>query len=440
MSIVVMGTNYKFADVASREIARISAQEAPAVLQSLCEEDGVMEAAVLSTCNRTELYLRTATDRIGIDAATSFFACRFGANYEQSFFYTYRNEAAARWLMRVASSLDSQVLGEGQILGQTKDALEIAQSAGTCKEVLGKLFKDAIHTGKRARTETAIDTENVSISTVAMNALGKGIDSWAEASVLLVGSGEIARLAARYIAPKGVRNLTVTSRNFEHACSFANEFDAHAADFADLHGLAAAADAVFVAVSASEPVLLASELERCRAEAGNRKPLTIVDAGMPRNVEKECGSLDSVTLFDLDSLSEGISAGLRSRRACIAQVEAIVEQGLQEYLSWLQARMVQPTIKEMHARCNDMVLPEISRAAKALTKAQGAEVSAEELKVLQLLANSVVKKILHGPTARLRSEAQSGDSSYLTTSARYLFGLDTHPLLEGEKGGERWTR
>ncbi|MBP5313313.1 MAG: glutamyl-tRNA reductase, partial [Eggerthellaceae bacterium] len=222
MSLVVVGLNYNTASLSLREKAHVAPEEIPGILHEICKEKAITEAAVLSTCNRTEVYISAATDRYGVDAAVSFFVGRCGAEYEQDSFYVHRNEAAVQWLLTVASSLDSQVLGETQILSQVKQAYQAAVDAGTCKEMLTKLFKSALHTGKRVRSETQISCQSVSVSTVAADVAAKHVGQ-KDANVLIVGSGEMARLAALALCDKGQYHLTVCGRTIAHARVLADE-------------------------------------------------------------------------------------------------------------------------------------------------------------------------------------------------------------------------
>ncbi|MBR2789634.1 MAG: glutamyl-tRNA reductase [Eggerthellaceae bacterium] len=427
MSLIVMGVNYKSADIQIREKAKIAPEELTDVLHDLCSMAGIMEAVALSTCNRTEVYVRSSSDRLGIDACTALFVERMGVDYRRENFYIHRNERAIRWIMQVAASLDSQVLGEGQIMAQVKEAYEGAVAAGTCGEVLTRLMKDALHAGKLVRSETRIGAGAVSLSTAALDTVRESVPDLTGAKVVLVGAGEMAALAAGYLAEDGVEFLTVTSRSFDHAQTLAGRFAcAKAVPFEERHRLAAEADVVFVAVGAPEPVICADALAAARGEG--TAPLLIVDVSMPRAVEAACGEIPGVTVRDLDSLNGRIDANLQTRHESIARARGIVDSCVEEHLMWLQARTVQPTIKELYARANDIARTEAHRTCKAIAREWGRDLTPEETGAVDMLASSIVKKLLYGPTTRLRTETQSGDSHYLTSATRFLFGLDTHPV------------
>ncbi|MBP5313440.1 MAG: glutamyl-tRNA reductase, partial [Eggerthellaceae bacterium] len=214
-------------------------------------------------------------------------------------------------------------------------------------------------------------------------------------------------------------------RTIAHARVLADECGGDAIGFEQRYEAIAKSDAVIVAVSAPDCVIRANELKPFLTARESK--IIIVDMGLPRNVEQACNDIEGIEVCDLDELAMKAQTNMYERRRCIAAAQIIIDAETRAYLEWLQALMVQPTIKEMYAKCNEMVDTELLRAQKELAKAKGKALSKEEQAVLDALKGSLVSKLLHGPTARLRAEAQSGDSSYLTTSARYLFGLDTHP-------------
>lgn len=427
MSLICMGANYKTAPIDVRGTAGAHADD-PQALRALLQADGVKEAAALCTCNRVELLLDAKTDRLGAQAAESFFRERLGAGFDQNMFYLYRGQDAVEHAFRVVCSLDSQVLGEAQILGQMKRAQERAQEAGTCGITLTHLFKEAIHLGKRVHAETGLGSDSVSLSTAALKAATTQVPDIAHASILLVGAGEMAQLMARYLADAGCADVAVTSRTLAHAQACAQQLGATAVPFEDRHAAAARADVVFTMVGAAEPVIAAPALGQARERAGSSsRRLVIVDIGVPRNVEPACARLGQVTLIDQEALDGVVDEGLAQRLRAVGAVEGMVQEALEQYLAWMQERYVVPTIKEMYAKGDVTVAGELGRAEKSLAKALGRDLTAEERAVLAAYGNAIMKKILHGPTVRLKKEAGTADSYYYTGAARYLFGLETFP-------------
>ena len=380
MSLVAMGISHKTAPIDVRQRVAIPESDIPGALISIVNANGVKEALLLSTCNRVEAYVEAKTDRLGANALETFFRERAGESFDASCFYLHRGMDAVQHVLRVVSSLDSQVLGEAQILGQMREAFERSQATGTCGEVLTELFKRALNLGKRVRSETMIGADSVSLSTVAHRIARDACPDLSGARVLLVGAGEMARLSARYLLDDGVGELFVTSRTPAHAALFAEETGAQVVPFEQRYAAAAQADIVFTMTSAKEPVINCNLLAAARVNAGrNGQPLVFIDEA---------------------------------------------EEG---FLSWMQERLVVPTIKSIYEKGNITVSDELDRAINALAKQRGAEVSDEERAVLAAYGNAIMKKLLHGPTVRLRKEAQTADSYYYTGAARYLFGIDAFP-------------
>ena len=428
MSLVVAGLSYKTAAIALREAAAVPSDEMHDALQGLVRIEGVKEAAVLSTCNRVEVVLEAKTDRLGAQAADAFFRGRMGDAYDAEALYVERGDDAVHHLMRVVCSLDSQVLGEAQILGQVRCAYEQAQEAGTLGEMLTELLKRALHLGKLVRSETAIGSDSISISTVAHRVAANALDGLSNRRVLVVGSGDMARLLFNYLLEDGAGELLVTSRTSAHAASFARETGARAVAFADLHEVAATCDAVFAMTASETPVICAERLAAARREAGREDcQLVLVDEGLPRDIERACAELPCVELFDLEALTAIADDGLTQRMAAVPEVERLAEKAESSFLAWMQERLVTPTIKAIYEKGELTVAGELDRATRALEKERGEALTEAELQVLESYGKAIMKKLLHGPTIRLRKEAQTADSYYYTGAARYLFGIETFP-------------
>ena len=426
MSLVALGANYKTVPLEELERVSVAKAEIGEALTWLVGREGVNGAVVLSTCNRVEVYVDARTDRDGTAACRAFFEARGGGSVPG--YYPERGEDVPRHLFRVVCSLDSQVLGEAQILGQAKTALAMATEAGTCTEVLTRLFKDAITVGKRVRTETAIGQDSVSLSTTAFKAAADEFDDIAACQVMFVGAGEMAELTLSYLQEAGVSDYLVTSRTLEHARAFAEACDGRAVPFEQRYDALAKADVVFTMTSASEPVIEASALDVARRAVGTAgRKLVIVDEAVPRDAQVECAELDGVVLHNLETLARVIDEGMAARMAAVGAVERMAAEAEDAFLAWMQQRSVAPTIREMYAKGALTVEGELARAAKSLAAERGEAVPDAELAILEAFGSAIMKKLLHGPTARLRREAETADSYYYTGAARYLFGLDTYP-------------
>lgn len=459
MSLVVMGISYKTASIEQRAGAAVPETQVPALLTGLCARDGVKGAVVLSTCNRVEVYLDAETDRTGTAAVHTFFADRMGTSFVDDRFYLLRGQGTVRHAYRVVCSLDSQLLGEAQILGQMRRAYQLALDAGTASETLSRLFTSAFALGKQVRTQTAIGADSVSLSTTAYQVACENVPDITRARVFLLGAGEMARLAAKYLVEGGVGVLAVTSRTLSHARALAQDAGATVVPFDERYRAIAHSDVVFCMIAADQPVVRADELRRAledgqasgallrnpakapdsalstQADSG-RQPigdsneahgLVFIDEAVPRNVEPACGAIAGVQLFDLDHLTAIVDEGMSRRINSVPHAERLVAQAERAFLAWMQERLVTPTIKAVHQKGELIVQGELAHVIRELEKQRGATLTEGERQTLASYGNAVMKKILHGPTVRLRKEAHTADSYYYTGAARYLFGLDAYP-------------
>ncbi len=429
MSLVVVGASYKSAPIEARERIAFSAGEIPGALSEITALKGVSEAVILSTCNRTEIYVDAKTDRMGLESLEAFVKARLGVTeLDRGSFYLERSMDAARHLFRVVCSLESMVLGEAQILGQTKRAFEAAVASGACGDVLSRLFKGAISLGKRVRTETAIGSDSVSLSTTAFRAASQRFPDLENRKIVVLGAGEMARLALSYLLDAGARDITVATRTTEHARDLAEEMGIDHCAFSERYAHLGSADVVFSMTSAPRCVVESDRLAQARAAAKREgDPLVVIDESVPRDVDPACSDVPGVLLYDLERLSSIVDEGLSRRMAAVGEVERMVQEAGEEFFSWMQERSVAPTIKEMHEKGDIAVQKELKRLCKALANARGESVSADEAAMFEAFGSAIANKILHGPIIRLRKEAKTGESFYYTSSARYLFGLDSMP-------------
>lgn len=432
MSLVLMGASFKSATIDLRERLAIPQDQVPGAISELLACNGVQEALVLSTCNRVEAYVDAKTDRLGSDALRSFFLSRSHDESALDGLYLRRGMDVVTHVHRVVCSLDSQLLGEAQILGQTRGAFELAQCCEGAGEVLTHLFKGALHLGKKVRSETSIGADSVSLSTTAFKLASDFVPDIRSARVLIVGTGEMAALCARYLVDAGVRDLHVTGHNLQHTQQFAREYSMSFSAFDERHNQAALADVVFSMTSAPDAVICADELASAREQNATKgRPLLMIDEAVPRDIDPACADLPGVTLHNLESLVSVVDEGMARRMAAVGDVERMAGQADEEFFTWLQQRNVAPTIKGIHTKSGLAVKGESEKAARALARLLGRDLTDQEIELLQVFGQAVANKILHGPMARLRKEAGTADSYYYTAAARYLFGLDTNPEGSG---------
>jgi len=412
MTTICVGVSHRQAPIALRERLAVPATLLPDRLRQLRRLPGVREALILSTCNRLEIF--AAADSRGIawniqktldPAAAPLAACRF-------------DEDALRHLFRITASLESMVLGEAQILGQVKEAAALARSAGTLGPELQRVVERASSAAKRVRTETEIARGSVSLSSVAADLAHKLLGELADRTVLLIGAGEMAQLAARELRAQGAKELLVANRGLARAEELAREVDGVAVSLDDLPGLLARADVVICSTGA-EQYLVTRELVAHAVKARRFRPLFLVDLSLPRNVEPSANELENVYVYDLDDLERVAALNRGLRQAHVGRAEEILEEELRAHLAQTHEREAVPVLARLRAHAEAVACAE---AEKTLAALRGLD--DRQQKSVRAMASAIVNKLLHGPTARLRAEAGRGP---LAEAATELFGLDEAP-------------
>lgn len=414
MFVFLTGLSYRSAPLAVRETLSIAGDRLPSALVTLERHAG--RGVILSTCNRTEVYSVVRDAEHGSAAFDGFVTDELGVDpeYLRPHVYTLEQDAAVGHLFRVASSLDSQIIGESEILGQVRDAFGTASRAGMAGGALAHLFHSAIRTGKRARTETAIGRNALSVSRACVELARRSLGDLGSKRGLVVGVGEASRLAAQALRDAGLAELTVANRTRAHAEELADSLGGEAASLDDLPRLLAAADVVVTSTGAPDFVITHEQIEGAMAGRAHR-PLLAVDIALPRDVEPSAASVPGVRLHTLDDLEAIAEANRREREAESAKVEAIVAEEVERFRSWWDARGVTPTIASIRHQAEAVRAAEVSRT---LPKLNG--LSPEQAARVDAMTKALVKKLLHGPTKSLRERR---DESF-TQSARELFGLD----------------
>jgi len=414
--IVVVGLNHETAPVAVREALAFGKESLPQALARVRQEAALAEAMILSTCNRVEVYGRC--DGPALDAVAGFLA-RFHAKAPEEIathLYRLEGEQAVRHAFRVAASLDSMVLGEPQILGQVKEAYDAAQQAGSLGAVLNGLRMRSVAAARRARRETAIGRNAVSLSHVAVELATKIFGELDGRSVLLVGAGKMSELAARQMVKRGARAAVLGGRSVDKAAELAASLGGRAAPFEGLRAELAHADVVISGTGAPGIVVMREDVEAAQ-EARHGRPLFLIDIAVPRDIAADAGRVAGVFLYDIDDLQQVAAANLRERRKEAAAAEEIVEREVAEFLEWRRALEIVPLVAELRRRADLIRKAEIDKARHRL-----GPLTPEQESALEAATSAIVNKLLHAPTVRLKELAVHGQADHVGL-VRRLFDL-----------------
>ena len=411
MPLIALGLNHLTAPVALRERVAIDADATPPALADLAAQPGVDEAMILSTCNRTELYCSV---REGAEQSPSNWLHarnQMTPGRLDEFLYLHTDDAAVRHVFRVATGLESMVLGEPQILGQVKDAWRAARTANTLHAPMDRLLQNAFQVAKRVRTETRIGTGPVSVAFTAVRLVEQAFADLHESCVLLIGAGDTIELAARHLVDSHVKRLLVANRTLEHAQSLASRFGGYALPLDELDRHLAEADIVISATASREPVLRTAALQRA-LKARKHRPMFLLDLAVPRDIEPSAAQLEDVYLYTVDDLEQVIEDNRRSRREAAEQAEAIIALQVEHYLQWWRASDHQDTLRRLRQRGEDERDATLARARELLQQGRPPE------QALEFLAHTLTNKLLHAPSANLRQAALRGDHDLLHAAER----------------------
>jgi glutamyl-tRNA reductase len=419
--IVLVGISHRTSPLPVRESLAFAKDRLTDALRRMKEEGGVAEAMILSTCNRVELYGRSEEEESG--GRLEEFLCAFhGRRREEIAPYLYRltGSAAVRHAFRVAASLESMVIGEPQILGQVKEAYLTAEGAGTLGSALNALRNRSLAAAKRARTETGIGQNAVSVSYVAVELARKIFGELRDKNVLLVGAGKMSELAARHLVRSGARATVLGGRTFEKAEELAAALGGRAAPFESLRAELAAADIVISGTGAPGIVIRRDDVEHARDARGGRhqRPLFLIDIAVPRDIDHEVARIGGVFLYDLDDLRSVAEANLRERQKEAAAAEALVEREVREFLDWQKSLDIVPLLVELRRRADEIRHTEMERARRRL-----GPLTAEQEAALEAATTAIVNKLLHPPTVLLKEIARNGYAADQVALIRKLLGL-----------------
>ena len=395
MSLYALGMNHQTAPLAMRERVVFHVER---LREALTEIKGsfAREAAILSTCNRTELYV--AGEQPAQLAQWLARYHRLEPNELSPYLYTLPSEQAVRHAFRVASGLDSMVLGEPQILGQMKDAARAAESAGTLGTVLHKLFQRSFAVAKEVRSTTRVGAQSVSMAAAAVKLAARIFPSLKDQSVLLIGAGEMIELCATHFAAQGPARITVANRTLERAERLAHRFNGRAIELRSLAEQLHEYDIVVSCTASSLPILGKGLLERA-LRTRRRRPIFMVDLAVPRDIEQEVAELDDVFLYTVDDLGEIVSTNLDTRRSAVEQAEAIIDTQVGQFMHWMQVRESVPLIRMLREQAEEARRHEVERALRLLARGE------DPAKVLETLSQAITNKLMHAPTRALNESA-----------------------------------
>lgn len=415
MQLFAFGINHQTAPLSVREQIAFNVDAMEPALRDLVEHGAAKEATILSTCNRTEVYCSTHEPEQAINWLAAYH--KLSAQQIAPYIYTLQQEEAVKHAFRVASGLDSMVLGEPQILGQMKQAVRYAEQAGTLGFLLHKLFQRTFSVAKDVRTQTEIGANLISMAAAAVKLSERIFPSISEQRVLFVGAGEMIELNAVHFAAKTPKHITVANRTLERAQVLARRINGHAITLTELPEQLALHDIIVTCTASTLPIMGKGMVERA-LKARKHRPLFIVDLAVPRDVEREVADLNDVFLYTVDDLSEVVRDGLDARQGAVKEAEIIIDAGVIEFMHWIESREVVPTIRALRDNVERQRRNEMEKALRSLAKGEAAE------KVLEALSNALANKFLHGPTQAL-NQAQAGEREALLDTIHRLYHLNT---------------
>ncbi|HVX41671.1 MAG TPA: glutamyl-tRNA reductase [Gemmatimonadaceae bacterium] len=415
MALTVVGLNHRGAALDIREKIAYQPSEMDAALGALRRETGAREAVLLSTCNRTEVYLVDG-ERDPSSSVWEALSARLGRD-ASSFGYVHRDETGAGHLFRVASGLDSMVLGEAQIHGQVRDAWERCRAhAGP---ILNRLFQTSLSVAGRVRNETAVARGAASVSSAAVQLAKQIFGSLGNKRAMVLGAGEMAELALECLGDQGVRTSIVANRTFERATELAARYGAKAMRYDECWTALADVDVLVCSTAAPRPVVYVDHVKPALAARGDR-PLCILDIALPRDVDMAVGRLANVFLYNLDDLQAVVSANLERRRAELPTAQELIDGEVARFWDWVAGLAAVPVLTEVRARMDELRARELAQALRRMP-----DLPEEQRAAFEEFSKTLMNKFLHQPTVRLRAAAANGRGLGAVDLARYLFGVES---------------
>lgn len=418
--IVLVGLNHKTASLSVREKLFAGCEGTTNLLGELSAIDGVLEVLYLCTCNRVELVAAVEDAPQVLDVLRSFLACSGGLTDEEAAacLYGYQNEEAIRHLFRVASSLDSLVMGEAQILGQVKEAFRRALAENYTGIALNRLMHRAFRTAKRVRTETGIAANPVSVSFAAVELAKKIFGTLAGKKVLVIGAGEMAELTVTHLIGNGAEEITVANRTVLQASALAEKYHGKAIGLANLTEALCDADIVISSTGAPEYIVTEEMVRQCLRKRKNRL-LFLIDIAVPRDIDPAADDIGNVYLYNIDNLQDIVDENIKNRYREALKAEEIIEEEVAQYSKWLKELKVVPTIVSLRNKAESIVKMEMVKAQSWMSKFENGD-----REKVEALVNGIVNKILHAPVVVMKEESAEYNSQDIVAAVRQLFRLD----------------
>jgi glutamyl-tRNA reductase len=411
--IFTLGINHHSAPLAIRERVAFNAEKLHQALADLTRNQPVKEVAILSTCNRTEIYCSADSPEVVIDWLAQYH--QVARSDIAPYLYTHDQPEAIRHAFRVASGLDSMVIGEPQILGQMKDAVRVAEESGTLGTQLHKLFQRSFSVAKEVRSTTAIGANIVSMAAAGVHLAERIFESVGEQRILFIGAGEMIELCAAHFCARQPKQVTIANRTLERGRALAERFNGTAIRLDELGEHLAQHDIVVSCTASPLPIIGLGMVERA-VKARRHRPMFMIDLAVPRDIEEEVGELDDVFLYAVDDLAQIVESGQESRQAAVIEAEGIIANRVRDFLGWLSARDTVPVIRTLRDSAERMRRHEMEHAMKLLAKGENPE------KVLEHLSHRLTNKFLHAPTQALNL-VEEAERDELQSAAARLFHL-----------------
>lgn len=416
MPILALGLNHQTAPLALREQVAFAPESVTSAIMQLAATPGVREAAILSTCNRTELYCNVDEGEEKKPAHWLHQHFDLSPSRLDGFLYEHRDHDAVRHVFRVATGLDSMVLGEPQILGQIKLAYQAALDAGSVETGFKRLFQNAFAVAKRARTETRIGASPVSVAFAAVSLARRIFADLADATVLLVGAGDTIELTARHLKDAGVHRLLVANRTLANAQSLAESYSAQAISLDDIPTHLASADIVITSTASRDPVICLPEV-KLALKARKHRPIFMLDLAVPRDIEASVGELEDIYLYTIDDIGKVIDESMRSRQQAAQEAEAIIDLQVTHFMAWRQSLGHQGPLRALRSNSEALRDQALERARSMLRNGQAPEAA------LEYLAHTLTNKLLHVPMSQLRDAALRGDAELVRAGERLFVAI-----------------
>nr|WP_275589230.1 glutamyl-tRNA reductase [Sporohalobacter salinus] len=416
-----MGLNHKMASVEIREQTSFTSQEKEDALNIIDDHNQVLEGVILATCNRTEIYVISSNREAGTEFILELLSQFSTLNQKDlsKYLYAYFNLDAVTHLYKVASGLDSMILGEEQILGQIKSAFELAKEQSTIDTILHHLFTEALKVGKRARNETSINENAASVSYAAVELANKIFGSLDEKRILILGTGEMSKLTLKNLVDHGVEDVLVANRTFSKAKDLADDFNGKAIRWKEIEEQLNQIDIVISSTGAPHYIIRYDMIEKILPNRGH-KPLFFIDIAVPRDIEPEIHDLSKVYAYNIDDLKSVVEANLKERKKAVKFVNEIIKKEVTAFDKWQNSRNAVPIIKSLRKQAEEIRQEELDRAFTKLD-----DIDEEEKNVIKSLTHKIVNKLLHNPTVQVKEFANIENNQVYLEAVNKLFDLDS---------------